>query len=324
MYIINEDMILPELRKKGRSQRNKKKEFSLGKLKLLKFLCKFLKGKHNKNMNYKEVYLKREDGSLLRVCVYSPKERKENVPGILWIHGGGYSIGVPEQDDSYIYNFVKESNCIVVSPDYTLSQDKPYPAAFNDCLQSLEYLNKITNDYSINPNQILIGGDSAGGGLALAVALYSRDHKLVPISTMILIYPMIDDRLTKSSTNNDAPVWDSIQNQGSWKLYLGDLSNKNDIPTYASPARETNYSNLPPLISYVGSIDPFLDETKTLIDNLNKENIPTHYQIYEGCFHGFDIICHKSNISKQARTFLLDNYKYAISNYYTKPYKGDI
>jgi acetyl esterase/lipase len=309
-------MIHPELREKGKSLR-KGQKFSVVKTKMMKRLCRLPRGRHSKNMHYEQKFILRPDGSKLRLCVYSPLERKENVPGLLWIHGGGYTIGIPEQDDAYILRFVQASGSVVVSPDYTLALDRPYPAALDDCYLALCWLRDFGPSYGMNPNQIFVGGNSAGGGLAAAVSLYARDKGEVNVSYQMLLYPMLDDRPTESSTNNDAPVWDSVSNAASWRLYLGDLYGS-VVPTYAAPGRETNFENLPPTFAFVGGIEPFLDETVTFMENLKKSGVPTEFKIYDGCFHAFDQMCKDTEIARQATIFLMDRFSYAAQHYFSE------
>ncbi|MDR2655509.1 MAG: alpha/beta hydrolase [Oscillospiraceae bacterium] len=313
---ITDEMIHPELRKTGKSWRRSAQKFSLNKTRVMKALCGLLKGRHSKEMRYEQVYIPRADGSKLRLCVYSPLETKSNLPGVLWIHGGGYSIGVPEQDDSFILRFIKAGACVVVSPDYTLSPDKPYPAALEDCYSALLWLRGRGEAFGMRPDQIFVGGDSAGGGLAAALSLYARDKGEVSVAFQMPLYPMLDDRPTESSRDNDAPVWNSDLNEAAWRLYLGERYGSGDVPAYAAPARAADYGGLPPACSYVGSIEPFLDETAAYIKNLKKCGIPVSFKIFDGCFHGFDIMCPKTNIAKQAADFLTENYKYAAENYF--------
>lgn len=282
-----------------------------------KEMCRFMVGHHNRNLQYEQVYLERADGSKLRLCVYSPLTTKQNVPGILWIHGGGYALGIPEQDETFIKRFIDNSGCVVVSPDYTLSIDAPYPAALEDCYLALIWLRDNGAKYGMRSDQIFVGGDSAGGGLTAAISLLTRDKGEVSIAFQMPLYPMLDDRATESNTDNDAPLWNSKSNDIAWSLYLGDLSGK-EVPAYAAPARATNFNRLPPTCSFVGSIEPFHDETVSYIDNLHKNGIETHFKVFEGCFHAFDLICSKTNVSKQATEFLVNSFRFAVLNYYAK------
>jgi len=271
-----------------------------------------------RGINYEEKFIVREDGSELRICVYSPKEKKENVPGLLWIHGGGYGLGCPEQDFAFIQNFIDASNCVIVAPDYTNSTSAPYPAAFNDCYNALLWLKENGKEYGMREDQIFVGGNSAGGGLCAAVTLKARDTGDVKIAFQMPLYPMIDDRMiTKSSQNNDAPVWNTKSNEIGWKLYLGETYGTDKVSKYASPARETDYSNLPPTLTYVGTIEPFTDETIEYVENLKKAGCKVHFKTFDGCFHGFDLLKFTTP-AKEADKFLIDGFKYAVANYKTE------
>jgi len=312
---ITEDMIHPELRGRVRLK-NGIEKYSLTKTKIMKMLCKLLRGKHSKDMSYSQEYIMRPDGTKLRICVYTPLERKENVSGLLWIHGGGYAIGMPEQDDAYILDFVKASSCVVVSPDYTLSLDKPYPAAFDDCYATLLWLRDNGEKYGMRSDQIFVGGNSAGGGLAAATTLCARDKKEVAVAFQMLLYPMLDDRPTDSSTDNNDPVWSSVANVESWKLYLRKLYGGDSVPVYAAPAREENLSGLPPTFGYVGSLDPFKDESAAYFDSLKKCGVHVDFKVYEGCFHAFDQLHRDTNISKDAIAFFMEKFKFAVENHF--------
>ena len=262
-----------------------------------------------------EVYISREDGSSLRLRIYSPDEKQENVPGLLWIHGGGYAMGCPEQDFSYIQSFVDASGCVVVAPDYMNSPAAPYPAAFDDCYRSLLWLKENGKDYGMSDDKIFVGGNSAGGGLCAAVTLKARDTGDVNIAFQVPIYPMLDDRMvTQSSQNNDAPVWNSASNEIAWKLYLGNLYGTDCVPAYASPSRATDFSDLPPTLTYIGTVDPFYDETMEYVSNLRQAGIEVMCETYEGCFHGFDLLSFSSP-AKEAKEFLIEGFMYAAEHY---------
>jgi acetyl esterase/lipase len=278
-----------------------------------------MKGKCGNKLNYEQKWIKRPDGSDMRICIYSPKIPKENVPGLLWIHGGGYAMGIPEEGEVFIKKFVLAGNCIAVAPDYRRSMDFPYPAALDDCYTTLLWLRDHCNDYKIRKDQLMVGGDSAGGGLTAALALYARDKKEVAIAFQMLLYPMLDDRMiTESSKDNDAPVWNSKSNYLGWKLYLGDLFATKDVPFYAAPARADNYENLPPALSFVGSIDPFRDETMAYMNKLRENGVPVHFEVYEGCYHAFDVFGKGTNIAKKAISFLMETFNYAVGHYFAE------
>jgi acetyl esterase/lipase len=284
-----------------------------------KIMAKFMKGRCKTNINYEQKWISRPDGSEMRVCIYSPKSPKDNVPGLLWIHGGGYALGVPEQSEPFIKRFVDAGNCIVVSPDYRHSIDHPYPAAFDDCWTALLWLRDHCDDYKIRSDQLMVGGDSAGGGLTAALSLYARDKNEVAIAFQMPLYPMLDDRMnTESAKDNDAPVWNSKTNYLAWKLYLGDLFETDNAPVYAAPARASDFTNLPPTLSFVGNIEPFRDETIIYMNKLRESGVLTFFEIYEGCFHAFDVIGRNTDLTKKAVAFLMENYNYAVEHYFAQ------
>ena len=271
-----------------------------------RFLNTFAKGRaFTGKIQYKQKYIKRDDGSALRVCIYSPKIHNKKTPALLWIHGGGFAIGVPEQELNFIKRFVLECGCTVISPDYMRSLDAPYPAAVNDCYNTLLWIQRESEFLGINKEMICVGGDSAGGSLCVAVCLLARDRGEVPIKVQIPLYPMLDYRETPSSKNNDAPIWNSHSNKIAWEKYLKGTVN---VPKYASPALETDYSGLPPAITYVGTIEPFYDETVSYVKNLKKAGVPAEFKVFRGCFHGFDIACPNTRIAKKARRFLITSF----------------
>ena len=271
------------------------------------------------NIVMESMQLKRVDGTDLRVCIFKSKCPVDNVPGVLWIHGGGYFSGHPEDEIGKIKIMIESSNCVVISPDYKTSLEEPYPAALDDCYQALLWMNDNTEQLGIRENQLLVGGESAGAGLAAAVCLYSRDKKGPAIAYQMLLYPMIDDRMnTESMIDNDAPVWNERVNRIAWKIYLGNLYQTKNVPKYAAPSRETDYSGLPPTLSYVSDIEPFRDETIHYVENLKKTGIPVDFALYHGGFHGFDGLCPKAKISKQAIRFFEESFKHAVANYFSE------
>ena len=268
-----------------------------------------------KNINREKIYITHEDGSQLRLCVYTPKQKKENVPGLLWIHGGGYGLGCPEQDFSFIQSFIDASGCVIVAPDYTNSPTAPYPAAFDDCYAALLWLAENGKHYGMREDQIFVGGNSAGGGLCAAVTLKARDTGDVNIAFQMPLYPMLDDRMnTDSMQGNDAPVWNEKSDRNAWKLYLADDFGTDNVSKYAAPARETDYSNLPPTLTYIGTIDPFLDEATTYVENLRNAGVEVEWMTLAGCFHGFDLFSFTTP-AKQAREFLINGFMYAVEHY---------
>jgi acetyl esterase/lipase len=273
-------------------------------------------------MQFSEEWIPREGGSRMRICIFrplSPKAKGMNQPGVLWLHGGGYALGSPEQSKIYARRFIEESNCVVVVPDYRLSIEAPYPAALEDSYEALLWMKNHAKELRISDNQLMVGGDSAGGGLTAALTLYARDKGEVKIAFQMPLYPMLDDRMTtESAKDNNAPVWNSKSNFNGWKLYLGGLFGTPNVPYYAAAARAEDYSNLPPTATFVGDLEPFRDETIEYVSNLRKAGVPVEFEIYKGCYHGFDQMCPKAEVSKKALDFIVNSFKYAVDHYYAE------
>jgi len=275
--------------------------------------------KKHTNIHFTEKWIDRKDGSKLRICLFRPLEPKENVPGMLWLHGGGYAIGVPEQAERITKILIEASPCVIIAPDYRLSIEAPYPAALNDAYETLLWMKNHTKELGIRENQLMVGGDSAGGGLAVALSLYARNKGEVAIAFQMPLYPMLDDRMTsKSATFDNTPVWDAKSNFNCWKLYLGKLFGTKEVPYYAAPARANDFSKLPPTTTFVGELEPFRDEVIQFAHNLRKSGVPVDFEKFNGCFHAFEQMCPKATVSKKAIAYVKNSFKYAVEHYFAE------
>lgn len=315
---VTDTMIRPELRRTGKLIRALFHFKSPGTfVRLQKLLMRVKKQMKPRNMQFEERYIHTEENPNLRVCICKSFNLQPQAIGLLWVHGGGYALGIPEQDAAFMHRFVEAANCVVVSPDYTLSINAPYPAALNDCYGALLWMKEHAGELGIRDNQLFVGGESAGGGLTAAVTLLARDKGEVNIAYQMPFYPMIDDRMiTPSSQNNDAPIWDSHANKVAWKMYLGNLYGTDAVPSYAAPARADDYKGLPPTYTYVGSIEPFRDETIQYVKRLKAAGVKAELDIYKGCFHAFDIAGANKPVGKKAEARYIQRFKYAAKHYF--------
>jgi acetyl esterase/lipase len=313
-------MIDRELRATGRLIKIVNNTFTLPRLRLIHKLMKKIRLRvKDDTMQITEEWITREDGSKLRICIFKPLERIDNVPGVLWLHGGGYAIGAPEQAKVMAKRFIEMSNCVVIAPDYRLSVEASYPAALDDSYTVLLWMKNHAKDLGIRADQLFVGGDSAGGGLTAALTLYARDKGEVAIAFQMPLYPMLDDRMnSESAKENNAPIWNTKSNHNGWKLYLGNLFGTEDVPYYAAPARVEDYTNLPPTATFVGELEPFRDETIQYVENLRKAGNNVDFQMYKGCYHAFDTICPKAKVSKEAIIFIMEAYKHAVDHYFAE------
>jgi acetyl esterase/lipase len=201
----------------------------------------------------------------------------------------------------------RKYGAVVVSPGYRLAWKKPYPAALEDCYNALEYMADHAEELGIRRDQLIVGGESAGGGLAAAGCLYARDQGRIPVAFQIPLYPMLDCFDTPSSRDNHGRNWNTRRNHWGWKHYLGDLYGSPSVPKYASPSRETDYTGLPPAYTYVLDGEPFLDETRTYIRNLREAGVDAAVDVYHGNFHGCDVFFWTRN-AKTAKRKLCEHY----------------
>lgn len=258
----------------------------------------------------------RHGGPLVRARVYRPMEAAGPLPVMLYLHGGGYVQGVPEHFGPVIKGFIEAEPCIVVAPDYRKAVESPYPAAFDDCYDTLLWIRDQAASIGGRTDGFIVAGHSSGGGLAAAVSLKASDTGDARIAFQMPLYPMIDDRQNSASAvNNDAPVWDTDANRLAWSRYLDGVTN---VTPYAAAARGTDYTRLPPTITYVGGIEPFRDETKTYVENLRRAHVPVEFEQFDGAFHGFDMLVPDAPVSQRANRFLMDNFREFVRRYFAQ------
>lgn len=262
-----------------------------------------------RSLSSRVVRIGTEAGSM-RMRVLQPKDADGPVPGILWIHGGGYMTGGAYMVDMSCGKMLaRKYGAVVVCPNYRLAGKAPYPAALEDCYAALEWMYAQAEALGIDRDRIVVGGESAGGGLTVAVCLYARDKGEIPVALQLPLYPMLDCEDTESSADNHGRVWDTKRNHWGWKHYLGDLYGSKDISKYASPARETDYSGLPPCYTFVADGEPFYSETLTYVKNLREAGVEARVDIYHGNTHAFDMLLPWQKQSKTAKRRLCEEYE---------------
>ncbi len=272
----------------------------------------------HKDIERNDIWIKTQSGQDLRLVVLKRKQHTPNATAVLWLHGGGYAIQKPEQDLGSMQKFVLHNGAVVIAPDYTLSVVAPYPRGLEDCYDSLLWIQSNAQTIGVNKNQIFVAGGSAGGGLTAALTLLARDRKEVSIAFQIPLYPMVDYTNIPRGTEKRMLIWDVKRNEIAWKVYLGEHYESPKIPEYASPLYANDFSNLPPMYTFVGIEDPFYEETITYASRLKEAGVSVEYKTYEGAYHAFDIVAPYSKTSKQAWADLFVNYDYAVEHYFTK------
>ena len=220
----------------------------------------------------------------------SPRTAPADATGVLWLHGGGYAVGMKEMVHmSRAVGLVKRFGAVVLVPGYRLSLQAPYPAALDDCYAALLYLKEQAAALGVRPDQLMVGGESAGGGLCAAVCIRARDTGEVNVAFQMPLYPMLDDRDTETSHDNRGRVWNTRRNHLAWRLYLRG-TDRAQLSTYAAPARLTDFAGLPPAYSFVADGEPFYAETVRYFGRLRAAGVPAELDVYHTDMHAFDMM----------------------------------
>lgn len=227
------------------------------------------------------------------VRIYTPtgaEATDTGLPGMVYLHGGGYVLGSPDFCHSDLLRIADQVGAVVVSVDYRLAPEHPFPAGLEDSYAALVWTAGHTAELGIDPARLAVGGDSAGGGLATAVALLARDRGGPALRMQYLGIPMLDDRLETPSMRafTDTPVWNRPIAEICWNHYLGgeDHYAGPDLSVYAAPARAADLSGLPPAFVYVCEFDPLRDEGMIYAQRLVQAGVTTEFHLYPGTFHG--------------------------------------
>jgi acetyl esterase/lipase len=231
-------------------------------------------------------------GHEIKLRIYRPKKVSKPVPVLLWLHGGGLIIGDAKVGEAYVSRFVQELGIVVVSVNYRLAPDHPYPAAIDDCYTALEWVHAQAHSLHIHPDRIAVGGESAGGGLAATLAQLAYDRGEIKLVFQLLVYPMLDDR---SALRTDLPypelmIWTPKNNRFGWESYLQQPAGSDLLPPYAVPARREDLTGLPPAWVGVGTLDLFHEEDVAYAERLKQCGVDSEFVVVEGAFHGFDLV----------------------------------
>jgi acetyl esterase/lipase len=218
---------------------------------------------------------------------------------MLWIHGGGFVMGSAAQDDALCRHFAEELGIVVASVDYRLAPESRFPVPLDDCHDALAWL--ADRPY-VDATRIAVGGASAGGGLAAALAILARQRGEVSLSFQLLTYPMLDDR-TGCRTGIDERhfrLWNNRSNRFGWQSYTGLAPGSPGVTGLAAPARCDDLSGLPPAWIGVGTLDLFHDEDLDYAERLSAVGVECAVVEVPGAFHGFDLVA-KATVVRQFR-----------------------
>jgi acetyl esterase/lipase len=230
-------------------------------------------------------------GTMRRLRLYRPLGSNGPHPAMLWIHGGGFIIGTPEQDEAQSIELCKRFGMVVAAISYRLSPAHSFPVPLEDCYAALEWVHTNSDALQVDRDRISVGGNSAGAGLAAGLALMAHDRGKVPLAFQLLIYPMLDDRTALRTDVDDKRLrlWSSKSNRLGWSAYLGHAPGGESVSEYAAPARRIDLAGLPPAWIGVGTCDLFHDEDVGYARRLREAGVPCALKIVEGAFHGFEV-----------------------------------
>ena len=223
----------------------------------------------------------------VKVRVYRPVDATGTLPGIYFIHGGGMILGDIDGEDAVSSTICEHVDAVVVSVEYRLAPEHPYPAPVEDCYAGLVWMARNAAELRFDPDRLAVYGASAGGGLTIAVSMLARDRGFPAVRFQMPIYPMIDDRNETPSSHEitDIGLWDRAGNIEAWKWYLGD--GKPD--QYAAPARAEDLAGLPPTFIDVGTVDLFRDEDIAFATRLMQVGVPTELVVNPGAYHAAEV-----------------------------------
>ena len=234
------------------------------------------------------------------MCVESFKPRGV----ILWFHGGGFIGGDYQNCDHYCGKLALDTGAIVVSVQYRLAPEDPFPAAFFDAAIGLHYAADLAKDLGL---KLAISGQSAGGGLAASVAQYAADAG-VPIALQALVYPMLDSATRHSrSAHTGVFVWPPSANRYAWNSYLRRIDDVRDpqLRSYAVPAKRANYSGLPPAWIGCGDLDLFVQENRSYARRLQEAGVACEYYEVPAMYHGADSYAPDSALIRDFRASMI-------------------
>lgn len=241
----------------------------------------------------------------ITVRIYHPVRAREAHPGVLFIHGGGMWGGSVAHEHVQAATLCEQVGSVVVSVEYRLAPEHPHPAPVRDCYGALVWLAANAVDLTVDLERLAVVGGSAGGGLALGVALMARDQAGPRLCHVMALYPMIDDRSETPSAHefvNLGPIWDRTRNLEGWNWYLGGQP----ADAYAAPARAADLTGLPPIFMDVGELDLFRDEDITFALRLMQAGVTTELHVYPGAFHASEYLAPDAELSGRIRRTRLD------------------
>jgi acetyl esterase len=233
-------------------------------------------------------------GPEVELRIYAPPGEGRK-PAIYNIHGGGFVMGSASSIDGLNWQLAEEMGAVVVTVDYRLAPETPFPGSVEDCYVGFRWLLANAVSMDADPDRIVVMGDSAGGGLAAALTLWARDRNDLCPAALMLVYPALDHRTGSGSGPHPTATighigWTADHNRFAWSALRGDYKLDDARVAYFSPALATDLQGLPPLFIAVGALDLFLEEEVDFALRASRAGVPVECHVYPGAIHGFDLI----------------------------------
>lgn len=245
----------------------------------------------------------------IRILIIDPNPGAKCRPALLHMHGGGYIMGSPEIIAPQLQITAQKVGCVIVSVAYRLAPETPYPGALEDNYAALKWLHRNASELGVDSLRISVGGESAGGGHAAALAIAARERNGPPISYQHLVYPMLDDRtgISKSvSPEVGEFIWTVEHNRLGWSALLGVPAGSESVPEGSVPARVENLEGLPTTFIAVGSLDLFLSENLEYARRLTDAGVSVVTHVEPGAYHGSNKLVPEARSSQRFNQRLLE------------------
>lgn len=286
--------VAPELRERTRRMPPIPISTALGRW-IIRNVLKLVPDKQSEGVKFEKRTI--PNGPELRI--YTPEEPLSGA-GLLWIHGGGLVIGSAKQDNRFCAETARQLSIVVISTEYRLAPDFPFPAALDDCHAAWTWLQAATAELRVDPARVAIGGQSAGGGLAASLVQRLHDAGGVQPAAQWLFCPMLDDRTAARHELDGVNhfIWNNRNNRVGWRAYLGIEPGAEQVPAYAVPARRESMTGLPPAWIGSGDIELFFEENQAYAERLEAAGVNCTFDVVAGAPHGFESLASNTTMAQ--------------------------